>query len=103
MAFHPVINGNRVFVADARRVWGFRRQRQRGVGDAAGDDDRRPLPQGRHDRPGPEVGVGADDAIAHRCQCGAGVEIGKRVAGGEEFIKPVEQIVARYDGDLVLR
>ena len=76
-----------------------RADRQRRIGDAAGDDDARAELQRLDDRLRAEVGVGADDLVADGRERFAGVEVVERVPGREQFVEPRQQVVAGDDAD----
>ncbi len=75
------------------------RERERGIGRAARDDDVRSRRQRLRQRESADVGVGALDAIANFGQRLAGIHIAHFVALGQELVEAGEDVVAEHDGD----
>ncbi|MNS13501.1 hypothetical protein D3C72_450970 [compost metagenome] len=73
-----------------------RGQKERGVRHAAGDDDVGVGLKGLDDRPGAQVSVGEEQAIAHSRQVGPGVQMSEGHTRRREFIQPIVERIARH-------
>ena len=48
---------------------------------------------------GAEIGTGKNQALAHACNVGAGIQVGEGFAGSDEFVNAFQYRVARDNGD----
>ena len=76
-----------------------RPEREGGVGRAAGHHDLGAGAERLGDRPGAEVRVGGDDAVADAGERPPVVQVRERHAGGDELVEPRQEVVARYHAE----
>ncbi len=77
-----------------------RAERERGIGDTAGDYDIGAAPERLRDRLRAQIGAGKQQALAHRRDVGAGVHMRQRLAARLQLVESIRDRVARHRGNL---